>query len=102
MKQIVHLDQIDRRIVERLQADGSLSSADLAQTVGASPASTWRRVKALETAGVLGRTVRLIDAEAVGRGVNVLCNIRVCSHEAANASRCPGIGIICCASSRRT
>ena len=61
--------------------DGSLSSADLAQTVGASSASTWRRIKALETSGVLGRIVRLVDAEAIGRGVNVLCNIRMRSHE---------------------
>lgn len=84
MKQIVRLDQIDRRIVEQLQADGSLSSAELAQTVGASSASTWRRIKALEASGVLGRTVRLVDAEAIGRGVNVLCNVRMRSHKAEN------------------
>lgn len=82
MKQAVQMDKVDRRIVERLQADGSLSSADLAQTVGASSASAWRRIKALEAAGVLGRTVRLVDQEAVGCGVNVLCNIRMRSHEA--------------------
>lgn len=82
MKQTVQLDQIDQRIVKQLQADGSLSSAELAQTVGASSASTWRRIKALEASGVLGRTVRLVDAEVIGRGVNVLCNIRMRSHEA--------------------
>ncbi|WP_375398034.1 Lrp/AsnC family transcriptional regulator [uncultured Sphingomonas sp.] len=76
------MDGVDRRIVEQLQRDGSLSSAELAKTVGASPASTWRRIKALEAAGVLGRTVRLVDAEAVGRGVNVLCSIRIRSHAA--------------------
>lgn len=82
MKQSFQLDQIDRRIVERLQADGSLSSAELAQSVGASSASTWRRIKALEANGVLGRTVRLVNADAVGRCVNVLCNIRMRNHEA--------------------
>lgn len=82
MKRTVHLDQVDRRIVEHLQRDGSLSGADLAERVGASAASIWRRVKALEAAGVLGRTVRLVDAETIGRGVNVLCNIRMCSHAA--------------------
>lgn len=82
MKQTVQFDQIDRRILERLQVDGSLSSADLAQSVGASSASTWRRIKALEATGVLGRTVRLVNADAVGRCVNVLCNIRMRSHEA--------------------
>lgn len=82
MKRTVQLDRIDRRIVERLQVDGSLSSAELAQSVGASPASTWRRIKALEAAGVLGRTVRLVDPDAIGCCVNVLCNIRMRSHEA--------------------
>ena len=80
MNQIDHLDPIDRRIVSALQDDGTLSNADLAQRVGASSASCWRRVKALEAAGVLTRMVRLVDPAAVGRGVNVLCNVRMRSH----------------------
>jgi Lrp/AsnC family transcriptional regulator len=80
MNQIDQLDAIDRRIVSALQDDGTLSNADLAQRVGASSASCWRRVKALEAAGVLTRTVRLVDPAAVGRGVNVLCNVRMRSH----------------------
>ncbi|QNA85332.1 Lrp/AsnC family transcriptional regulator [Sphingomonas sp. So64.6b] len=80
MKQNRELDSIDRRIVALLQEDATLSHADLAERVGASSASCWRRVKALETAGVLTRTVRLVDPVMVGRGVNVLCNIRMLSH----------------------
>jgi Lrp/AsnC family transcriptional regulator len=67
MKESDHLDPVDRRIVRELQRDASLSHAALAERVGASAASVWRRVRALETAGVLGRTVRLADAEALGR-----------------------------------
>ncbi|MES2058063.1 MAG: Lrp/AsnC family transcriptional regulator [Pseudomonadota bacterium] len=74
------MDSIDRRIVAQLQEDAGLSHADLAERVGASAASCWRRVKALEVAGVLRGTVRLVDPAAVGRGVNVLCNIRMRSH----------------------
>lgn len=74
------LDLVDRRIVTLLQEDASLSHAELAERVGASTASCWRRVKALEAAGVFTRTVRLVDPAAVGRGVNVLCNIRMRSH----------------------
>lgn len=79
MKQI-SLDSVDRRIIEQLQADAALSNADLAERVGSSPASVWRRVRSLEAAGVLGPTVRLVDPEAVGRSVNVFCNVRVSSH----------------------
>lgn len=80
MRQVFTMDEVDRRILARLQEDASLSHADLGERVGASAASCWRRVKALETAGVLTRTVRLVDPHAVGRGVNVLCNIRMRSH----------------------
>lgn len=80
VKQPHRLDSIDRRIVALLQQDAALSHADLAEQVGASAASCWRRVKVLEGAGVLQRTVRLVDPIAVGRGVNVLCNIRMRSH----------------------
>ncbi|MES1972045.1 MAG: Lrp/AsnC family transcriptional regulator [Pseudomonadota bacterium] len=80
MKQSVTMDAIDRRIVSELQADASLSSAELAARVGSSTASCWRRIKALEAEGVLTATVRLVDAEKVGRGVNVLCNVRMKSH----------------------
>jgi Lrp/AsnC family transcriptional regulator len=71
------MDEIDRKIVRELQRDASLSHAALAERVGASPASVWRRIRALDQAGVLGRTVRLANAEALGRAVNVLCQVRM-------------------------
>jgi DNA-binding Lrp family transcriptional regulator len=72
-----HLDEIDRRIVRELQRDATLSHAALGERVGASAASAWRRVRALEQAGVLGSTVRLADAGRLGRSVNVLCQVRM-------------------------
>lgn len=80
MKNDREINAIDRRIIAALQEDATVSLADLAERVGASSASCWRRIKALETSGVLTRTVRLVDPEKVGRGVNVLCNIRMRSH----------------------
>ncbi len=57
-----------------------MSHAVLGERVGASPASCWRRVRALEEAGVLGRTVRLVDPVRVGRGVSVILQVRMKSH----------------------
>jgi DNA-binding Lrp family transcriptional regulator len=76
----VSVDNIDRLILRALQNDGSLSMAALAAVVGASTASCWRRVRSLEAAGILGRTVRLVDARKVHRGVNVMCQVRLKSH----------------------
>jgi Lrp/AsnC family transcriptional regulator len=80
MKQDGQIDAVDRKILGALQADAGISHQDLADRVGASSASCWRRIKALETAGILTRTIRLVDPAQVGRGVNVLCNIRMRSH----------------------
>ena len=74
------LDEVDRRIISALQQDATISHADLADRVGASTASCWRRIKALEGAGILTRAVRLVNPERIDRGVNVLCNIRMRSH----------------------
>jgi Lrp/AsnC family transcriptional regulator len=75
------LDALDRKILRVLQARGDISQAELAQAVAASPASCWRRVKAMEAAGVLRETVRLVDPIAVARGLNVFCQVRMKSHE---------------------
>ena len=77
MKENDQIDAIDRRIIRELQRDASLSHAALADKVGASAASVWRRVRNLEQAGVLGKTVRLADAGRLGRSVNVLCQVRM-------------------------
>ncbi len=77
MSEEYHLDAIDRRIVRALQRDASLSHAALAESVGASAASVWRRVRTLEKEGVLGPSVRLADPALLGRSVNVMCQVRM-------------------------
>lgn len=81
MDETFHLEEADRRIIRALQRDGSLSNAALAEEVSSSPASCWRRVKALEDAGVLLGAVRLVDPARVGRGVTVMLQIRLKSHD---------------------
>jgi len=80
MEKSYQLTELDRRIICELQRDASLSHADLAERVGSSTASVWRRIRAMESAGILLGTVRMVDAIKVGCGVNVLCNIRSRSH----------------------
>ena len=77
MKETDQIDPVDRRIIRELQRDASVSHAALAEKVGASAASVWRRVRSLEQAGILGKTVRLADPQHLGRAVNVLCQVRM-------------------------
>jgi len=74
------LDEIDRRILAALQVDAGISNGELAEKVGSSTASVWRRIKAMEASGLLKQAVRLLNPLVLGYGVNVLCNIRVRSH----------------------
>ncbi|WP_326525038.1 Lrp/AsnC family transcriptional regulator [Sphingomonas sp.] len=78
-----NLDDVDVRILRALQRDGTRSSASLAETVGASQASCWRRIKALEERGILGGAVRLLNPKEMGLTVNVFCDIRLHDHEPA-------------------
>lgn len=80
MKETIQLDELDRRILRALQGDADLSQVALAEQVGLSSASCWRRIQMLEAKGVLLKSVRLLDARRVGRGVNVLCHVRINSH----------------------
>ncbi|MDS9469254.1 Lrp/AsnC family transcriptional regulator [Paracoccus sp. MBLB3053] len=77
MNKAIQIDSIDRKIIEALQVNGRLSSQELAERVGSSAASCWRRVRALEEAGVLQETVRLVDPVLLGRGLDVFCQIRL-------------------------
>jgi Lrp/AsnC family transcriptional regulator, leucine-responsive regulatory protein len=47
------LDKFDWLILNELQRDGRLSNAELAERVGLSAAPCWRRVRALEKAGII-------------------------------------------------
>jgi Lrp/AsnC family leucine-responsive transcriptional regulator len=69
------LDAIDRRILRHLQQDARLSTADLAQKVGLSTTPVWRRVRALETSGVIKGYQALVDADAVGLRVSVFVHV---------------------------
>ncbi|MFZ9552585.1 MAG: Lrp/AsnC family transcriptional regulator [Hylemonella sp.] len=69
------LDKLDLRILMELQADGSLSNVELAKRVHLSPSPCLARVKALEAAGVISRYVALVNAGALGLGLNVFINI---------------------------
>lgn len=71
------LDEIDRRILARLQEDARISNADLARAVALSPSPCLRRVRALEERGVIRRFVALLDPVALGLGVSVFVQVRL-------------------------
>lgn len=75
------IDQHDRRILNELQRDSAQSLDALGERVGLSRNACWRRVRALEEAGILSARVALIDPKAVGLGLMVFMQIRTHSHD---------------------
>ncbi|MXP62894.1 Lrp/AsnC family transcriptional regulator [Roseomonas sp. M0104] len=81
------MDDIDRRLLALLQADATLSVAQLADRVGLSPTPCWKRVQKLEAAGVITRRVALVAPEAVGLGLHVFVAIEAGEHSPAWMAR---------------
>ncbi len=73
-------DAIDRRILEQLQRAGRMTNLELAEKVGISPTPCLRRVRQLESAGVIKGYVAQLDRERVGLGLTVFIAVRLASH----------------------
>jgi Lrp/AsnC family leucine-responsive transcriptional regulator len=71
------LDDIDRKILEQLQADGRMPNQELSERIGLSPSPCLRRLRQLESEGVIQRYVALVDPEAVGLGVTAFVRVRL-------------------------
>ena len=71
------LDQVDRRILRVLQAQGRCTYDELAAQVGLSASAALRRVKRLEDAGVIAGYVALVAPERVGLGLTAYINVRL-------------------------
>lgn len=77
----MHLDEHDRRILRRLQRDGRISNQDLAEAAGLSPSSCWRRVKALEAAGIVRDYVARVDPARCGLAFHAVVHVRLQRHD---------------------
>jgi Lrp/AsnC family leucine-responsive transcriptional regulator len=71
------MDALDRKIVGLLEADARISFAALAEQVNLSKTPCWKRVKALEEAGIIrGYTTRL-DPARLGFGIEAFVQASV-------------------------
>lgn len=69
------LDEIDWDILKALQEDARIPIVDLADRVGLSASPCARRVKRLESDGVIVRYATVIDQKTIGLPVNVFCHV---------------------------
>ncbi|MGC9370257.1 MAG: Lrp/AsnC family transcriptional regulator [Paracoccaceae bacterium] len=67
----MQVDDIDRRLLRQFQADPTLSTAELAERAGITPATCWRRLEKLRAAAILKGQRAVIDWRALGYAVEV-------------------------------
>ena len=80
------LDEIDRRILAELQADGRMTNVELARRVGISAPPCLRRVRALEETGFIRGYHADIDARELGFEVQVFAMVRLASQSERDLS----------------
>jgi Lrp/AsnC family transcriptional regulator len=77
------VDKLDTKILELLQENGQLTAAEIADRVGLSKAPCWRRIQRLQQAGVIRRTVALLDPRALNVGTTVFVMLKTGNHSDA-------------------
>ena len=82
-----NMDLIDRKILDLLQADATLSIAEIADRVGLSQTPCWKRIQRLEAQGVIERRVALLNPEKLGLGLTVFVSVETNDHSQAWLAR---------------
>jgi Lrp/AsnC family transcriptional regulator, leucine-responsive regulatory protein len=72
-----NLDEIDLKILQLLELDGRLTNVELAERVGLSPSPCLRRVRRLETEGIIEGYGARINRTKVGLGLTVFVAVKL-------------------------
>jgi Lrp/AsnC family transcriptional regulator len=70
----------DLRILDLVQEHGDLSAAEVAERLGMSASTCWRRLGRLTQLGVIKRRVTLLDREKTGLSVMVFSHVKLAGH----------------------
>ncbi len=84
---MMKLDDLDRKILALLQDDASLPIQQIADRVGLSVNPCWRRIRRMETDGVIRGRVAIVDPEKVGLALTIFVRVKTREHTAAWAEK---------------
>jgi Lrp/AsnC family leucine-responsive transcriptional regulator len=81
------LDRFDATLLDALQRDGRLSVVDLAEQIGLSPTPCARRIKALESEGVIEGYAAVLNPARVGLAVLAIVQVKLTEHTDETVAR---------------
>jgi Lrp/AsnC family transcriptional regulator, leucine-responsive regulatory protein len=70
------IDDIDRKILDILQADARISNSEIARQVGMAPSALAERIRKLEERGVIRGYTTVLDPQKLGRGLLAYIYVR--------------------------
>jgi len=80
----IQLTPTDKAILQLIQRDASLSTAEIAEQVGLSQSPCWRRIRRLEETGIIKRKVALLDHTGLGMEVVAFVSVKLSEHGRRN------------------
>jgi DNA-binding Lrp family transcriptional regulator len=78
------LSRTDRHLLNELQRDTTRNQSALAELVGMSRTSCWRRIREFEEAGLIERQVALLNPRIAGFNIQVLLLVAMTEHTDEN------------------
>ncbi len=87
MQNTSDLDELDLRILQALQNEARLSTAQLGEQLALSQSPTWRRLKRLEEEGVISGYRAVLDRRKLGLSVLAVVQVGMDSHDNQSARR---------------
>ena len=80
----MNLSRSDLHLLAELQRDTTRNQSELAEIVGMSRTSCWRRIRDFEDAGVIERQVALLNPKKSGFNLEVLLFVAMTEHSDEN------------------
>ena len=74
------MDSTDRKILNLLQTDASLTVKQIAEQIPLSVTPCWKRIQKMENSGLIRARVALLDAKMVNANVTVFVAIKTQNH----------------------
>lgn len=81
------LDELDVRVLNIVQDRADVPLNELAERVSSSRSAIWRRIQKMQDAGIIKKSVTLVDPEKVGLGVMVFAQVKMQAHSRDNLPR---------------
>lgn len=72
---MITLDELDKRILQQLQKDSSLTNQELAEKVHASAPTCLRRVRSLQENGVIQKQVAIVDPQKIASTLTAIVEV---------------------------